>query len=302
MPSDNLDRDKMFAGGADGSDSEYELAPLNDGPAAVKPARAARFDDDDGADLELEPVDADIIAGEKRRAAETVEAAKRAINIDEIYRNAEPIRDLELSKDLVDKFRFHIQLKHLLVATAVVAVLLALYKLDLLGTTLVVAFMFAVFGATGYFYWEDKKRQAVADRRRHEMYAARRAQLEAGRTGRSVAKSNILAGSDQPHAPFEDPSEPPQPSIVLPPLRFRFSLAQFLIAFTCAAVLLAIVSIVGGPQPAAVLFGMLALGGIVYYALGFEVPEVVAFVWWILLVLYVVLSIFSAIWAGIRGA
>jgi hypothetical protein len=303
MPSDHLDRDKKYAGGTDDSDGDYELAPLDDGPAAVKPARATKFDDDDdGGELELEPVDAEIIAGEKRRADEAVEEAKRAINIDAIYREVEPVRDLDFSKDVVDKFRFQFQLKHLLIATAVVAVMLALYKLDLLGPTLIVLFMLAVFSATAYFHWEDKKRQAEADRRRHEMYAARRAQLEASRTGRSVPISDVSPGGDRARTPFDDSGELPQPKIERPRLKFQFSLGQFLIAFTCAAVLLAVMSIAGGPQAVAVLFGIIALGGIVYFALGFEVPEAVAFVWWILLVLYVVLSIFSAIWAAIRGA
>ena len=152
--SDNLDRDKMYAGGAHDSDGDYELAPLDDGPAAVKPARAAKFDDDDdGAELELEPVDAEIIAGEKRRAEEAVDAAKRAVNIDAIYREVEPVRDLDFSKESLTRFRFQFQLKHLLIATAVVAVMLALYKLDLLGTTLIVLFMLAVFCATAYFHW-----------------------------------------------------------------------------------------------------------------------------------------------------
>ena len=44
----------------------------------------------------------------------------------------------------------------LLIATAVVAVMLALHKLDLLATTLIVLFMLAVFGATAYFHWQDK--------------------------------------------------------------------------------------------------------------------------------------------------
>jgi hypothetical protein len=302
MPSDHLDRDKRDASGIDNSDGDYELAPLDDVAAAATPARAAKVDDSEDAELELEPVDAEMLAGEKRRAEAAVEAAKRAVNIDAIYREVEPVRDLDFSKDVVDKFRFQFQLKHLLIATAVVAVMLALFKLDLLGTTLIILTMLAVFGATAYFYWEDKKRQAEADRRRHEMYAARRAQMEASRTGRSVATGDISGSGVRSKSPLVERSEPPEPASEWPRLRFQFSLSQFLIAFTCAAVLLAVMSIAGGPQAAAVLFGIIALGGIIYFALGFEVPEAVAFVWWILLVLYVVLSIFSAIWAAIRGA
>ena len=111
--------------------------------------------------------------------------------------------------------------------------------------------------------------------------------------------SEVSIAGDRVRTPLDERRELPEPELERPRLRFQFSLGQFLIAFTCAAVLLAIMSIGGGPQTAAVLFGIIALGGIVYFALGFEVPEVVAFVWWILLVLYVVLSILSAILAAI---
>jgi apolipoprotein N-acyltransferase len=85
------------------------------------------------------------------------------------------------------------------------------------------------------------------------------------------------------------------------PYRFQFSLSQFLITITCAALLFGFIQILGGPSNAATLCGFFALGGLVVHALGYEPPEVVAFVWWIMLLMYVGLSVFAAIWSGIAG-
>jgi hypothetical protein len=45
----------------------------------------------------------------------------------------------------------------------------------------------------------------------------------------------------------------------------------------------------------------MALGGLVAHALGYDPPEVVAFAWWLSLVLYIVLGVVTAIWHGIAG-
>jgi hypothetical protein len=292
--ADNLDRNKMYAADAGDSDGDYELAPIDDGPVLPAPPRRATSDDEDDGELELEPVDADILAAEKRRAAEAIHTATKAININEIYRDTEPIRDLELSKDLADRFRFQFQLKHLLIATAVLAIFLTLMKLLGAGLVVVLTFMISVFGASAYFYWEERKRQAIADQRRQQMYAERRAHFSQAGAYRNAAPSEIAAQGDRPTATIGPQVESVRLA-VRPPIRFQFSLAQFMIASVCAAVLLAIVTSVGGAQPAAIVFGILALVGVIVHALGYDPPEIVAFTWWVLLVLYVLISVFSAI-------
>jgi hypothetical protein len=82
----------------------------------------------------------------------------------------------------------------------------------------------------------------------------------------------------------------------------RLSVGQWLAAGACAAILIWIVYAVGGPQNGAMLFGMMALAGLVVHAFGYDPPEVVAFAWWLMLVLYIVLGIFTAVWHGIAGA
>jgi hypothetical protein len=154
MSSDNLDREKMYAGDAEG---DYELAPLGDEPAPVAPKRPAAASDDDDVELELEPVDAEILAAAKRRAEETVVAASRAIDIDEIYRDAEPGGDAPLPTDLFKNIRYQFQVKHLLIATAVIAVLLAVMSRighEGVAGLFVVAFMLSVYAATAYYFFQ----------------------------------------------------------------------------------------------------------------------------------------------------
>jgi hypothetical protein len=165
----------MYGGRAGEDDGDYELAPIDDAPTAANPQRAAAPDDgDDDAELELEPIDAEILAAAKRRAEETVSGATKAVDIDEIYRDIEPNREFRLPTDLFDNLRVQFGVKHLLIATAVVAVLLTFVHVFGYGGAPVVLFMLAVFAATAYVHLQERKRQAEADRKRQEMYAARR--------------------------------------------------------------------------------------------------------------------------------
>ena len=90
MPTDDLDRDKLYSAGGD---------------------------NDDGADYELEPLDPEVLAAEERRAAEAVEIHKKSIDIDEVYREFEARRDSEIVEEWFQRFRnfrFQFQVKHLL--------------------------------------------------------------------------------------------------------------------------------------------------------------------------------------------
>ncbi|HEY4234196.1 MAG TPA: hypothetical protein VGM76_12265, partial [Lacipirellulaceae bacterium] len=301
MPSDNLDRDKMYAGNAADSDGDYELAPIESEPAPASPQRAlASSDDEDGSELELEPIDVEILAAAKRRAEDAVVAATRAIDIDKIYKDIEPSRELKLPAELLKDFRFQFQVKHLLYATAGVAILLTLLKalhVQGVGDALVIVLMMSIFAATAYFQWQDRRRLAEADRRRQEMYAARREQF-GHRSGQAAGGTSDVAGTAARKLTPEDfqrVSVTP-PTAGRTPLRMRLSVGQWLAAGACAAILIWIVYAVGGPQNGAMLFGMMALAGLVVHAFGYDPPEVVAFAWWLMLVLYIVLGIFTAVW------
>ena len=148
MPSDDLDRDKLYS-----------------------------VDDDEG-DLELEPLDPELIAAEERRAAEAIEVHRTAIDINEVYRDVDASRDSEIVKDLVKRFgNFRIQFgtKHLLILIALAAVVL-IFR-ESLVTLAILSVMGLVVGLTLYLKWEESKRQEEAQRRRQKMYADRRANL-----------------------------------------------------------------------------------------------------------------------------
>src|SRR5262245_11871100 len=92
--------------------------------------------DDD--EYELEPPDPDILSSDERRGREAIEASQTAIDVDEIYREAERKRGDEILENWVRNFpsSFRFQIKHLLIATAVLAIALTLARFHVLGTTL----------------------------------------------------------------------------------------------------------------------------------------------------------------------
>lgn len=272
MPTDDLDRDRLYSAGTDDSDA-------ND------------------AELELEPVDPAVLAAEKRRADEAIEAHRTAIDINEVYRDLDANRDSEILSDWMARlrgYRFRFQVKHLLVLTAVVALLLAVRSVLGIGfgSMLVVMFMLAIGGVSLVLKLEENKRQQEANRRRQKMYAERRAQ-QARAAGLPVEPDDEL---DEP--PLAAPSEPRPPAPPASAFRWQFSLGQLFAVTTVVALLLGVVSFAGGTATIATLCGLAALAGFVVVALGYEPPEIVVFGWWMLLALYVVLSVFAAIWTG----
>jgi hypothetical protein len=250
--------------------------------------------EDEDADYELEPPDPDVIAAEERRAREAVEGSRMSIDIDEIYRESDRRQGNEILDDWARNFRagFRFQVKHLLIATAVLAIALALWRLQLFGTALVIGFMLSVAGVYLYVLWQEKKQQQEAARRRTEMYARNRAYHE--RVNRTA--SHVSAGAESEIAvPTDAGTHYPHTRATF---RFRFSLWELLAAMTAAAFILGLVSILGGPANTATLLGFLALTGLVIHAIGFEPPEIVVLGWWLILVLYVLLSIVAAVWSG----
>jgi hypothetical protein len=261
-------------------------------------------DADDGDDYELEPPDADVLAGEERRAREAIEDTRAAIDIDEIYRDADRQRSTEILESWARDFRFRFQVKHLLIATAVLAIVLTLYKLEMLGTAVVLLVMISVAGLYFYLQWQEKKAQDEANRRRQELYARRRAQFKRMKGEATDDDESDSAGEAEiPKAPEPLPSEVDQAwqqAMAEEKFRFRFSLAELMIAMTTAAVIFGLVQILGG-EVAATMLGFIALFGLVIHALGVEPPSVVVLGWWMILALYVLLSIGVAVWSSFAG-
>ncbi|MEX2307066.1 MAG: hypothetical protein WD738_05710 [Pirellulales bacterium] len=251
----------------------------------------------EGDEYELEPLDPEVLAGEQRRAQETMETTRMSVDIDEIYREAERDRGREILESWARHLPRRFQIKHLLLATAVLAILLTLARLNLLGM-LVVAIMLSVAGVYLYLQWQEKKQQDEVAQRRHEMYARRRAQL-----GQTAATDEVAAGEGS-IKPFEPPitseiDEIWQQARTRREFQFKFSMQQLMIAVTAAAIIFGLVHVLGGASNAATLLGLVALFGLLIHAVGVEPPEVVVLGWWLVLVLYVLLSVAGVLWRGV---
>ena len=87
-----------------------------------------------------------------------------------------------------------------------------------------------------------------------------------------------------------------QESLKKESFRIRFSLRELLMLMTAAAVMLGMVRLLGGPEATASVLGIIALFGLGVYACGYEPPQNVVLGWWFILVMYVLLRIFTAVW------
>jgi hypothetical protein len=256
---------------------------------------------DESEEYEVEPPDPQILAAHERHAQQTMESTRMAIDIDEIYRDVEHDRGREILEGWFRNLPRRFQIKHLLIATAVLAILLTLAKLGLM-VIVVIGAMLSIAGVFLYLQWQERKQQEAANQRRQEMYARRRAQLGEAHPAETNAPA-VAEPAEQPPEPSpaatNEIDEAFQKARRSREFHFRFTLQQLLAAITGAAILFGLVHLLGGPSPAASLLGLVALLGLVVHALGFEPPEVVVLGWWLILVMYVALSILGALWSGI---
>lgn len=272
----DLDRDKLYTSTPNGPDSG-------------------------DSDLELEPLDPELLAAEQRRAAEALEAHRTAIDINEVYRDLDDNRDSEILTGWARRLgefrpgRFQFRVKHLLILTAAIALVLAFHTAFGVGyfTMLIVGFMLAVAGVSLYLKIEENKRLEAANRRREQMYAERR-KKQAQRVGQQ-------ADDDWDVEPVTQLAEVAASSAPLADFRFQFSMAQLFMVITGAALFLGVGTAVGGPSSIATFCGLLALAGLIVPALGLRPPEFVVFAWWMLLTVYVVLSLSAAIWTALAA-
>lgn len=249
--------------------------------------------EDDGEEYELEPPDPEVVAAQERRGRETIEASRTAIDIDDIYRDAGRQRSDEILEGWLQHFRhFRFQVRHLIIATAVVAIFLTLAKLQLLGVATVLLVMFGVAGLFFYLQWQEQKAEDEATRRREAMYAQRRAYLEKT-TGRAGALPSTF---DDMYAESEGAADHVTRRTTRP---FQFSVFEMMVALTAAALLFGLVRVLGGPSNTASLLGFVALIGLIVHALGVEPPGIVVLGWWFALILYVLLSVAVAVFPSL---
>jgi hypothetical protein len=229
-------------------------------------------EDDDDFELELEPVDPDILAHERERAQAKTDAAVTKATFDELYEHPPENHDYDLDFSQLRQFRF--TTRHLLILTAILAIGLTLYLQ--LGGCMALFVMAAAAVGCGYFviYRKERREALELERRRKEFLA------------QGPAPARPAADDD---GPWE--AEPPEPSREF---RFAFSLKQVMITMTAAAVFLAVLRFVN-VEALTLTLGLLALVGLAVQTFGFvDPPPAVVFGWWILLVLYLALGLLAA--------
>lgn len=220
-------------------------------------------DDDDDYELELEPVDPEVLEHERQRAARLGENAVKRVDVDELYGDAGPYSDLELDLSQLKQFRF--TTRHLLVTTALLAIVLTLFRL--FPRTKAIVVIAAVLLAAGWIYTLrlERKQQAERARRKAEFF------------GEPVEEEAFEVDS---------PSRPE--------FRFAFSIKELLITTGVAAVVMGLLSIFGA-YALSMGLGLIALTGIAANAMGYDPPRHIVLGWWILLVMYLLVGLFAIV-------
>ena len=243
---------------------------------------ASLINDDDDGELELEPLDPEIVAIERQRGQQQVEKAVAKVDVDELYGDTASHSDLSVDWESWKQFRF--TTRHLLMGTGLLAVCLALAQWLSACTAIVVVGVTAL--ASGWFWVIrlESRQDAERARRREEFVAA------AGKPGQPAAAS-----------PASSPTEGMASATaeVLPPrprfdFKFAFSMQELLVTTTVAAVVMGLLMWFE-PERLAVVLGLLALGGLIVNAIGFDPPRVVVLTWWLLMVFYLVVGAIAAV-------
>ena len=235
------------------------------------------FEDDDAEEYELEPIDPEILEMERQRVREQARRAEASIDINEVY-------DDQQTSDPVtwDDFKgFQFSIRHLLILTAVLAILLTLhvYK-SCMGFFI----LFSIAVAAGWYY--------VIRREKRELYEKQQ---------RRAASRRHLAAESPEGVDYSEFDQAEQP-VAAPEFRFAFSMKELIGAFTVAAFVFAMVQWLGGAEYAALVLGMVALIGLAVNIIGLEVPALLVLCWWLVLVLYVIVSLWAAFGSGGDGA
>lgn len=233
-------------------------------------------DDDDDYELELEAVDPEVNAHARKRAERQVEETEhRAAMLDTFEAPSEADT---ISLDEFKNFRFTTW--HLLVTTAVVAVVLSLGRVAGCNGLFFAGFAFIAYG----WWWvlRRERRERLERERRRQEIDAKLAAARKTADGASIASTVRMAGLEP--AVEEEPSPPSRG------FSFSFSLKQILGAFAVAAVILTLATLFGADK-ASLILGVIAVLGLAIQVMGFELPGIVVFCWWILLLLYILMSV-----------
>jgi hypothetical protein len=237
------------------------------------PPSSDDLDPDDDAELELEPPDEEVLAGERRRAEEAIAAVQSRVNVDEVWREEERRLNFDDLSEWMHEIRFRFQVKHLLILTAVVAVLVSVARYSL-GAMVVLAVLAAVGGSLAFLNRKEKEHHATINQRRRQRPAP---------DGSQPPPVDERKASDRPAIPFVQ-----QLSELCTP-------RELIVTSVIAVVLLGLLGLVFGTAVMATCLGLLALGGLGLQIVGIDLPRLVTVAWCVLLVIYVLVSILMAV-------
>jgi hypothetical protein len=227
-------------------------------------------DDDDDGELELEPIDPEILAHEKQLAEKRIDEIVKRVDVDEVLGPVGPHSDLGIDLNLPDWRNFRFTTRHLLILTAVLAVVFTIFSLAESCNSIC---WMAVAALAAGWYWVYRLEQ----RREAERQKQRAILLKTYGQAVEASESSVA---------LEEPAERGFQ------FKFAFSLRQLFITMTVTAVLVWILTFIP-PQVFSLLLGLIAVAGIVAVIAGFEAPPIVVLAWWLLLVLYMLVSIFA---------
>lgn len=233
-------------------------------------------EDDDDFELELEPIDPEIVAAQQHHAQRKTEEAVAKIDIDEILRERDDQGDYYVDWSWLKSFRF--TTRHALMLTAVLAMALTLFRVLGGCSGLFVMGMIALGVAWFFVMRAEQRRAAERERIRKEFFASRGASIK----GATATPADVdAAGAPGPLQPRFD-------------VRFSFSLKEMMIAMTAAAVFMGLVYQFG-PESMAMTLGIVALVGLAVNTMGFDPPRMVVLGWWVLLVFYLIFGFITAL-------
>ena len=243
-------------------------------------------DDDD--ELELEPVDPEIIAHHQARATHAVESAVKKIDVNELYEGHSNYSDLDLDLSGLKAFRF--TTRTLLLLTAIVAIGMTI-RLMFGGCMVIFVGMMAAV-AVGW-YWVsrlEREKEVERARRREEFFANR------GAAGAPAAGAATSGAPAKPASPFDDApagAEPAPEKLPFFDVKFAFSTQELLITMTAVAIAFGLLTWIV-PKESPKVLGAIALAGLVTLGAGFQPHRLIVLGWGVLMAIYVGYSLLFA--------
>jgi len=237
-------------------------------------------------ELELEPIDPEILQGQKERAKQKTRDAEDAIDINAPFVDQDDLAD-PVDLEQLKKFRF--TTRHLLIITAVLAMVMTLF-IQLKGCMGLFVSGCLALGAGWWFVLREESRRLEKIAVLREEYARRLAARRAVEDGKPLPSTGpkIEAEKLEPmNADWQRENDAQST------FRFAFSMKELFLTLTAAALILGFSQILGY-QNAAMLLGFVALAGLLVQAFGVELPPLLVLGWWLLLVLYILHSLWAA--------